>query len=246
MAGENKDASRSVAAIVGLVLGILAVVLSWMPIINNFAFVLGGIGLVFAVVGMVGVVRGKKAGKALAIAALVVNIASLAVVLGTQSMYSSALDDAANGPDVTATDAAQAAGDDADRGDAADTDAVSTQDLGVGSSVTFEDGVTLTLDSVEPGLTNYDGSPVIGIHVTYVNNGDAEFDYNSYNWKGRDAQGAATDPVYYSEAVDELSYGTLAAGGTVSGSVYFEGDSVSALYYASIIAGSPAASWTIA
>ena len=53
-----------------------------MPIINNFAFVLGGIGFVFAVVGMVGVVRGKKAGKALAIAALVVNIASLAVVLG--------------------------------------------------------------------------------------------------------------------------------------------------------------------
>ena len=91
-------------------------------------------------------------------------------------------------------DATQAAGDDADRGDAADTDAVSTQDLGVGSSVTFEDGVTLTLDSVEPGLTNYDGSPVIGIHVTYVNNGDAEFDYNGYNWKGRDAQGAATVP----------------------------------------------------
>ena len=244
MAEQMGSKSRSVAAIVGLVLGILAIVMSWMPIINNFAFVIGGIGLIFAIVGLVGVLRGKKAGKGLAIAALVVNVLSIAIVLGTQSMYSAALDDAANGPDVVASEATPSA--EGDEGEPAAESGPETDNLAVGAPVTFEDGVTITVDSVSPGLTNYDGSTVIGIHVTYTNNGEGEYDYNSYSWKGRDAQGAATDPVYYSEASDDLSYGTLAPGGTVSGTVYFEGDSVSALYYPTIIADAPAATWAIA
>lgn len=243
MAEQMGSKPRSVAAIVGLVLGFLAIVMSWMPIINNFAFVIGGIGLVFAIVGLVGVLRGKKAGKGLAIAALVVNVLSIAIVLGTQSMYSAALDDAANGPDVVASEAPIAEG---AEGESAAENAPETDNLAVGAPVTFEDGVTITVDSVSSGLTNYDGSTVIGIHVTYTNNGEGEYDYNSYSWKGRDAQGAATDPVYYSEASDDLSYGTLAPGGTVAGSVYFEGDSVSALYYPTIIADAPAATWAIA
>lgn len=243
MAEQMGSKSRSVAAIVGLVLGILAIVMSWMPIINNFAFVIGGIGLVFAIVGLVGVLRGKKAGKGLAIAALVVNVLSIAIMLGTQSMYSAALDDAANGPDVIASETPSVEG---VEGESAAGNTPETDNLAVGTPVTFEDGVTITVDSVSPGLTNYDGSTVIGIHVTYTNNGEGEYDYNSYSWKGRDAQGAATDPVYYSEASDDLSYGTLAPGGTVAGSVYFEGDSVSALYYPTIIADAPAATWAIA
>lgn len=243
MAEQMGSKSRSVAAIVGLVLGILAIVMSWMPIINNFAFVIGGIGLVFAIVGLVGVLRGKKAGKGLAIAALVVNVLSIAIVLGTQSMYSAALDDAANGPDVIASETPSVEG---GEGESAAGNTPETDNLAVGTPVTFEDGVTITVDSVSPGLTNYDGSTVIGIHVAYTNNGEGEYDYNSYSWKGRDAQGAATDPVYYSEASDDLSYGTLAPGGTVAGSVYFEGDSVSALYYPTIIADAPAATWAIA
>ena len=243
MAEQMGSKSRSVAAIGGLVLGILAIVMSWMPINNNFAFVIGGIGLVFAIVGLVGVLRGKKAGKGLAIAALVVNVLSIAIVLGTQSMYSAALDDAANGPDVIASETPSVEG---GEGESAAGNTPETDNLAVGTPVTFEDGVTITVDSVSPGLTNYDGSTVIGIHVTYTNNGEGEYDYNSYSWKGRDAQGAATDPVYYSEASDDLSYGTLAPGGTVAGSVYFEGDSVSALYYPTIIADAPAATWAIA
>ena len=97
MAASTQGASRPVASIVALVLGILALIISWVPIVNNFAFVVGAIGVVFAIVGAIGVFRGKRVGKALAIAALVVNIVSIAVVLGTQSMYSAAIDDAVNG-----------------------------------------------------------------------------------------------------------------------------------------------------
>ena len=81
----------SSAAIVGLVLGILAIVTSWIPIVNNLSFILGVIGLIFSIVGVVGTARGKKGGKGLAIAALVVNVLSLVVVLGMQSAWSAAL-----------------------------------------------------------------------------------------------------------------------------------------------------------
>lgn len=103
MAASTQGASRPVASIVALVLGILAFIVSWVPIVNNFAFVVGAIGVVFAIVGAIGVFRGKRVGKALAIAALVVNIVSIVAVLGTQSMYSAAIDDAVNGPAATGT-----------------------------------------------------------------------------------------------------------------------------------------------
>ncbi len=89
MADTNKPTST--AAIVGLVLGILAIVTSWIPIVNNLSFMIGGIGLVFSIVGVVGTVRGTKGGKGLAIAALVVNVLSLVIVLGLQSAWSAAL-----------------------------------------------------------------------------------------------------------------------------------------------------------
>ena len=89
MADSGK--STSAAAIVGLVLGILAIVTSWVPIVNNLSFIIGAIGLVFSVVGVVGTVRGTKGGKGLAIAALVVNALSLVIVLGLQSSWSAAL-----------------------------------------------------------------------------------------------------------------------------------------------------------
>lgn len=240
MAEKTENTPRSAAAIVGLVLGILAIITSWMPIINNLAFILGGIGVIFALVGLLGVMRGKKSGKGLAIASVVVNVLAIAIVLGTQSMYSAALDEAVNGPEVTTTESGSQEGSESEGEEA------QTEDLAVGSAVTFEDGLSITVDSVSTGLVNYDGSSLIGIHVTYVNNSDAEVDYNSYNWKGRNAQGAATDPVFYSEATEDLSYGTLAPGGTVSGNIYFAGDSVTALYYATMVADSPAATWTIA
>lgn len=238
MAGTVQGAPRSVASIVALVLGIIAILMSWMPIINNFAFVFGALGLIFGIVGLVGVLRGKKAGKALAIAALVINVLSIAIVLGTQSMYSAAIDDAVNGPSATGTSQDEG-------GESAENEAGFT-DLAVGTTVELENGLAVTVDSVETGLTNYDGSTVIGVHVTYVNNGDDTADYNPYDWKGENAEGAQEYSTYYSEAAESFNAGTLAAGGTVSGTIYFEGDTAKVLYFGSMVAEEPTASWTLA
>ena len=229
MAGNVQGAPRSAASIVGLVLGILAIIISWVPIVNNFAFVIGAIGVVFAVVGLVGVLRGKRAGKALAIAAVVVNVLSIVIVLGTQSMYSAALDDAANGPAATGTSSGEE----------------QTTDLAVGTTVTLENGLTVCVDSVQTDLVNFDDTSVIGVQITYTNTGEESVDYNPFDWKGEDANGAQESYTYYADAENELSSGTLAAGGTVTGNLYFEGDTVKVVYFASMIADEPAASWTL-
>lgn len=105
---SEQQAPRSVAAIVALVLGVIALISSWVPIINNLSFIFALVGAVFAVVGLVGTLRGKKSGRGLAIASVVVNVAAIAIVLATQSAYSAAIDEAASGT-VQTSDGASAA-----------------------------------------------------------------------------------------------------------------------------------------
>lgn len=97
--------SKSAMAIVGLIMGVVALAMSWVPILNNLAFIFALLGVVFAIIGLVGISRGKKSGKGLAIAALVVSIIAGVVVLGTQSMYSDALDAATGEPTEQTQDA---------------------------------------------------------------------------------------------------------------------------------------------
>ena len=121
-----------------------------------------------------------------------------------------------------------------------------TTDLAVGTTVTTAAGLSVVVDSVQPGLTNFDGSTMTGIHVTYVNNGDEGADYNVYDWKGEDANGAQQNQGYYSDGSDELQSGTLAAGGSVAGNIYFDGDIKKALYFANMFDKSATASWVLA
>ncbi len=95
--------SKSGMAIAGFVLGIIALLTSFLPIINNFSFFLAILGMIFGIVGMVGISKGKKSGKGLAIAAIVICVVSGVVVLGTQSMYSAALDSATSSAATTST-----------------------------------------------------------------------------------------------------------------------------------------------
>ena len=135
---------------------------------------------------------------------------------------------------------------DGDKKEEAKKEEQSTTDLAVGATVTTAAGLSVVVDSVQPGLTNYDGSTMTGIHVTYVNNGDEGADYNIYDWKGEDANGAQQNQGYYSEGSDELQSGTLSAGGSVEGNIYIDGDIKKALYFANVFDKSAAASWVLA
>ena len=188
MSDNSVDQAKATSgmAIAGLVLGILAAVSSWIPIINNFSFILAVIGLVFAIVGVVGTVRGKKAGKGIAIAALVINLVAAGIVLAMQSAMSAAIDGATSGlvstEDVTVQ---QQEGTDVDAGtDSADQQAYAISDV---------------------QMTGDDYS--VTISGTFTNNSDAEVSYVQVSYRLLDAEGAQIGTAY-------ANTNNLPAGGT--------------------------------
>ena len=243
---------RSGLAIAGLVVGVIALLTSLMPIINNASFFVALVGAALAIAGLVGCMRGKRAGKGLAIAAVAVNVLAVVAVLASQSMYGAAIDDAMNGPQVvdTAEDASGDGTKDGTKKDDAQKDegdkTQESQALAVGAQAKLENGLVVSVDEVTPGLTNYDGSAVTCVHVTYANEGTEAVSFNTYDWKGENASGVRSDTTYFGDASEPLSYGDLAAGGTVTGNLYFDGELSSVLYFSNVLADEPAATWAVA
>ncbi len=239
---------HSAMAIAGLVLGIIGLLTSFLPIVNNISFILGILGLVFAAVGMAGCLRGKRTGKAMAIAALVLNILTVVVVLASQAAMSAAIDGAQKALEgaaaVSSTAVAVSTAGQSSTDQPADASS-STTDLPLGTEVTLSNDLVISVDSVTNGLQDYDGSPVSEIRVTYRNDGTADASFNMIDWKVQDTQGVVDSATIYLEGTDELHSGTLVPGGTVSGTVYFDGDAVKVLYYSSLFSSSAAATWVV-
>lgn len=234
--------SKSGLGIAGFVLGIIALATSFLPIINNFSALLAAIGFVLALIGTIACVKGRKSGKGLSIAGVVMNVVAFVVVLATQSMYSSAIDDAFSGTSVAPQPATEQL---ATTAPASDDAAESGQAAATGNSITLKNGLVLKVDGVVTGLQSYDGKPITQVSVIYQNNGNSQASFNPYDWKAEDAQGAQRSQVFYTDGDNELHSGTLAAGGTVSGNLYFEGDVVKVLYENAFIGRGSDVSWDI-
>ena len=155
--------SKSGLGIAGFVLGIIALATSFLPIINNFSALLAVIGFVLALIGMIACVKGRKSGKGLSIAGVVMNVIAFAVVLATQSMYSSAIDDVFSGTSVAPQPANEQP---ATTAPASDEAADNSQTTAAGNSITLKNGLVLTVDGVVTGLQSYDGKPITQVSVT--------------------------------------------------------------------------------
>lgn len=84
----KKEVKKSGLSTASLVLGIIGICLSFIPIINNVAFVLGILSIIFGIVTLV-----KKTGKGKSIAGLVLGIFAIIITLAMQNAFSSAIDD---------------------------------------------------------------------------------------------------------------------------------------------------------
>ena len=148
---------RSAMAVASLVLGIVALVTSILPIINNLSFLLAILGIVFAIVGLVGISKGKKSGKGLGVAGLVLSVIAFILVLVMQSAFSAALDQAMEESGLdTATAQGVAAG---DSGSAAEQSEATQAAYGV------------TIDDCRV-TEDYQGNPAAVVTYTFTNNSD--------------------------------------------------------------------------
>lgn len=80
-------------AIASMVLGIIALLLSWIPIINNLAAVLAVVGLGLGIPAFLRARKGTHEGRGMAIAGLVTSVVAIVVVLATQAFYSDVIDE---------------------------------------------------------------------------------------------------------------------------------------------------------
>ena len=162
--------AKSGLAIAGLVLGIIALLTSFLPIVNNLSAMLAILGVIFAVIGLIGTLRGKKSGKGLAIAATVINVLAFAVVMGTQSMYSAAIDEATNSLSSTAVSAAaetndsQAAAQGNQQAAASAASEESSDKYAIADEQLVEDEYTSTIKGT---FTNKSGKELSYVQVSY-------------------------------------------------------------------------------
>lgn len=166
---------RSGMAVTSLVLGIVALVTSVLPFINNLSFVMAILGLIFGIVGMVGIAKGKKDGKGLAIAGIILSVIACIVVLAAQATWSAAFDKAMDEAGYSSSSSAAAVSQSAEQGsEGAAADAGSApapeQAEGAGQEAPASD-YAVTIDGCRVA-EDYAGDPVAVVTYTFTNNSD--------------------------------------------------------------------------
>lgn len=230
----ESNLSLSVMGIASLIIGIIALLLSAIPIVNNASFFLALLGIIFWIIGAVGVFKGKKRNKLIIILAIIFNVLAIVVCLCTQSFYGSAWDSAFN-QTATAPQSGQNNG--------------KTADVKVGETVEISNGINVTVVSVSDGLVNYDGSAISKVTVKYENSSDKELSFNSLDWKVEDAQGARTDITLYTpkgsySSPETLNSGKLAPGGSKTGDLYFKTGFIKVCYSSNLFTNT-IATWSL-
>ena len=86
---KEKKEGRSALGIAGFVIGIVALIFSFIPIINNIAFFIGILAVVFGIIGCI-----IHKSKGMAIAGIVMGILAMVITLLLQSIWSKAFDEA--------------------------------------------------------------------------------------------------------------------------------------------------------
>lgn len=100
MSSEKEQKSTSGLAVAGFVLGIIAMLGSFIPIINNASFIFGLIGLILAFIGIF-----KSSKKVLPIVAVILCVLSMVITLSLQKQWGNAIDKASNEFNQTMGDA---------------------------------------------------------------------------------------------------------------------------------------------
>ncbi|WIK64706.1 DUF5067 domain-containing protein [Gleimia hominis] len=172
----NQPKGTTVCGIIGLVLGAVAALTCFIPLINNISFVLGAVGLVLSIIGLVGTLRGKKSGKPLAIVATVLCVISLIVTLWVQKSISDAFDEAGKAFETNQSTSGESdqSGNDGDSNDQKKSDDADAQ--GSAKNVQEMEGDLseshVKIVSVVKEGTDIDGKPTVVVTYEWTNKSD--------------------------------------------------------------------------
>ena len=144
-APRKKGAGLAVAS---MVLGIIALLLSWVPIVNNAAAVLAVIGLALGIPALLRARRGTHSGTGLAVTGLVTSLVAIVVVILTQAFYASVIDEVERSMDEELSSLAPADGSTSQLAETAPEEASATDVVPLGVPAQVGDYL-VTVDAVE-------------------------------------------------------------------------------------------------
>lgn len=238
MYAQKQSQTYSGCAIAAFVLGLLAILTSFIPIVNNWSFFVALLGVLLSIVG-IALTGKKRRGLGFAIVGLLLSIAAVALVLFTQSLFLEAFNSVTEGakPVETSQQAEQAnSGDSAPA--ANEKPAESAKDyskMAIGDSVSLDNGLTVTVVDAQVVPQEY-GDDLMRVTVSYVNNGNDSQAYNLLDWKSENANGVERSIEFYmGEDDNTLDSGNLKPGGNITGNVYFESDATKIYYYSNVL-----------
>ena len=170
----------SAMGVTSLVMGILALVISWIPIINNITFLFSILGLAFAIVAFVGIKHHKVRGRGLAYAGLITSIVGFAIMLATQSFYGEALKGVSEAVNDVFSDSSTSDNDSAENQE-------KSQDTNNGNKDASEGEIDggayhVTIEGAELSDEDYDGNPTVLVTYKVVNK-QKDQTSSPFDWK---------------------------------------------------------------
>lgn len=182
---------KKVLGILAIIFGGIALLFSWVPIINNVSFFFGIIG---AILGIIALIINRKNKKTLAIIGTVLSIVSIVIVLITQSAYGNAVDNISSSVNTSKTS----------NGSAKHS---SDKPKSIGSTVKLNNGSSVTVNSIKDTSATLE-KPKTGYHaveasVTIENTSSSSIDINSQEFSLYDGNNEAGifDANTYSEDI---------------------------------------------
>lgn len=207
----------SALAVTALVLGIISLLLSWVPILNNLIFILALIATVVAIVAVVQT-RPNKAhrGSGMAITSLVISILAIVVVFGSQAMYSKAIDEAFGTASV-----APSAGASSSSSGVASQPAEASKASEDSNVAQLKNGkVTIEVKKVEKSVNDYEGKPTVAVTFVITNNDTSNFNPFEYRLQAFQNKVELDTAVYFDakpEGYEPMdAFKELQPGGSIS------------------------------
>ena len=206
---QNKENSGLATA--GMVLGIIAIVGSWIPFLNIVSIILAVLAIIF---GLIPLFQKRSIGKA--VTGVVLGVITIIIAVTLLNSATDAIDKALNA-DSSSTATSEPEG------------APEKTEYSVGETISF-DGKEVTVSQPERNwnsgneyVTPDTGNEFVKVQVSIKNNSSSNVSYNTFDWKIRNSAGVIKDVDSTAFMVDGgLDSGELAANGQVAGFLVFQ------------------------
>jgi hypothetical protein len=231
--GPDVGAPKKGLALTSMILGIVAVVLCLVPIINTLAFVIALAAAVVGIIALVQIGKGKQQGKGMGIAGIIMAVVAIIGVIVSQLFYVKVLDDVSDAIDDAQTQIEQEAeqpaddpvedttADDATGDPAAEVPATDEMTIGFDEVFLYEDGLQITVGAPTPYAPDeyaagLEGGPnYVVMNVTIVNGTTENFDPVLFYATASSAGTEATE-IYDTALMDARPSTAVLPGASVS------------------------------